>query len=348
MRTLDSVSAKTQPTFIEKPIVDIRMCYASGKKPYDPADVILCDWNGIIEMTAEWAFGDFVPEAVFSLHHFFVMREDQINYTTHMTFVSRNVFKRTEADYIHRQPISGYPVLRDDGMVVAVGIAGREGEGGCYLSLVDVAGERLSRAVPDGYSADELESASVIPLAWAGREIHAVMILKDGLGVYFMADGAGKVKGSIELTDTQFDADAPPRGYLDPLGAERRIVVALRGGYFVIDPDTFEADYFKLGSGGRVLGVANDGQHVVWTELDGALRKAVVRKRDIASGKDAAPVPYGLGLQAVSTSRVFYSLYLDCIYFELGGDIWRMDVHSGVQGPFTDSPGVTEKILWVM
>jgi hypothetical protein len=348
VRALDAVTSKTTPTVIEDEVLAIRMSFATGDKPYDVDEVILCDWNGIVRMPASWAFGDFVPDAVYSLHHFFSTREDKINFKTHMTFVSRNVYKRTDAEYTHRLPISGYPVLRKDGMVAAVGIAGSEGEGGCYLSILDLAGGMPRSAVPDGYTKDELESGSVVPLAWENRNIHAMMILGNGLGVYFVANEGGKVLGSVELRDTQFDIDDPPKGWLDRQGIEKRMVLALRGGYFVIDTESIEAEYFKLGSGAKVLGLTSDGQQLVWAELDGTLRKAVVRKRDIGSGIDDEAIPYGLGLKTASTKRVFYSLYQDCIYFELDGDIWRMDLESGVQGMFTDTPNLREEILWVL
>jgi hypothetical protein len=346
---LDKVNSSTHPQPIGPGVKETGLSYTIGESPYDAGRVIMADHSGLIEMSAKDAFNpEFIPQAIYSGQHFFSMEDDPVNYMTRMSFVSRNVFKRTDVEYRHKLPLSGCPILKDDATMMAAGVAGKPGEGRCYLGLLELITERFRRAAPEGFSNEELESGRVIPLVWEGKLVHALLILEDGGVFYFKSDQRGEIAGSIELADAEFPGSESAKAWLDPSGQAGRLIIGIKGGYFVVDSESMAADYFRLSPGANVLGPTIDAGGLIWAGFDGVMRRPVVRRRDSATGVDGKPMPYGKGLAGASTTNVLYSPMQDCIYFESGGDIWRMGLKTGIQGKFTDTADVQETLLWAL
>ena len=314
---LDKVTSRTMPQMTFEGMRDIRLSYAVGEAPYNSDHVILCDFSGILRISAEDAFeSEFTPQRIYALHHFFSVEEDPINHLTRMTFISRDVFKRTDIEYHHKLPSAGYPILRDDATMIAIGTAGRPGEGRCYLGLLELRIEQVKRAIPDGYSDKELEISYVIPLAWEDKKAHAVLVLGDGSGVYFIANQDGTLIGSVELSGAGFHKEDRPKGWLDPSGQTGRFIISIVGGYFLIDTVSLEAKYSRLYTTANVLGPSSDGKGLFWTAFDAGEGRAVVWRRDIDAATDIALTPYGKKFPSASTKHVFYSYRENCIYYE--------------------------------
>jgi hypothetical protein len=286
--------------------------------------------------------------AVFGLNNFFSTEDDPINFTTRMSFVSRNVAKRTDIEFRHRLTRSGQPVLRDDGMLIAFGTTGAPGEGRCHLALLNLRAEKSMHAYPEGYTNEELENSTIYPLAWKGTLAHALLILEDGQGVYFACDGDGKFVGKAELSGTGFLKDEQPRGWIDPSGARNYIIIGYEGGFYLIATEAFEVGNHRLTSGAVVLGPTRDGRNVMWASYDRLSKTAALHKRNLLTAADEESIPFGKALGSLTQDNIRYSYFENCIYFESANDIWRMDIHTGVYGKFTDTPGVHEKLLWVL
>lgn len=265
-----------------------------------------------------------------------------------MSFVSRNVFKRTDIEFRHRLPRAGDPILRDDGTMIAFGTTGETGGGRCHLALLELRIEKSVHAYPEGYSDEELENGSIVPLAWEGKLAHALLILDDGRGVYFVSKENGTFIGSAELPGVGFQKDEQPRGWLDPTGDIDYIIIAVEGSFFLNDTKAFEVGHHRLTPGAIVLGPTRDGESLIWVSYDLLKKIAHVHRRNLITATDEESIPFGEGLGDISLKSVFYSYFEDCIFFEAGNDIWRMDLHTGVYGKFTDTPSESEKLLWVM
>jgi len=346
---IDKVTSTTRPQVIGDEMFDARLGYGIGKSPYDAKDIVIIDYNGLTQTTAAEAIDDtFTPQAVFTLHNFFSTKDDPINNLTRMSFVSRNVFKRTDIEFRHRLPRAGEPILRDDGTMIAFGTTGETGGGRCHLALLELRIEKSAHAYPEGYSDEELENGTIVPLAWEGKLVHALLILDDGRGVYFVSKENGTFIGSVELPGVGFQEDEQPRGWLDPTGESNYIIIAVEGGFFLNDTKAFEVGHHRLTPGAIVLGPTRDGDSLIWVSYDRLKKIAHVHRRNLSTSTDVESIPFGKGLGSISMKSVYYSYYANCIFFEAGNDIWRMDINTGVYGKFTDTPREHEILLWVM
>jgi len=346
--SLDKLTSSTQPLVINEDVFHARLSYGIGKSPYDADRIYFTGFNGLRVTSAADAFdGIFAPQINYSLHHFLSIKDDPINFQSNITFVSRNVMKRTDLVFHHKLPRSGFPILREDATMIAFGTKGETGNR-CHMAMLSLRLEKSFRAYPEGFSDAELETGSVIPLAWAGPIAHALLILDDGRGIYFLAEETGKTLGSVNLTGAGFREDEQPGAWLDPTVGSNRLIIGIEGGYFLVDTESFEAEYHKLTPKARVLGLTQDGRHIVWAVFDRLKNTGLVRLRNIEDASDDSPIPFAKGLGNISMTNVFYSPHQDCIFFEATNDIWRMDLGTGIYGKFTDTPREHEDLLWVL
>jgi hypothetical protein len=348
MVAADKLKFRTQPQEVSKELRRVGLCYRAGGTPSKIAKYKLSDLWGLSDIPLETVFeGGPVPEGLIAGNHLFAVEDDPIHFMTKMTFISLNVFKRTNIEYNHQLMMAGPPVLRDDAIMAAVGTTGSPEKGPCYLAVLDLLGEQVKRIVPPNVSADELKTGRVVPVMWDGNAVRTILALKGGRAVYFAAEPSGKITGSVNLEGAYISAEEKFSGWRVTSPGGALFLVGIRDGYFLIDEKTWKANYFGFTTVTKILGVTSDGHELLVTAFDNDLKHPAVYRRFPIGGTNGEAIPYGPKGAASIPENVVFSAKKNCIFFVDGKDIWRMDLYSGIQGKLFENPGQEgAQLLW--
>ena len=344
----DKIKVMTRPYGVTKELLRMGLCYGEDGVSSKNLQVKLSDLQGFAVYTPEETFDPvFVPDKLIEGHHFFGVEYDPIHFKTNMTFVSRNVYKRTDVEYNHLLKVAGEPLLRDDAVKIAVGTIGVPKKGGCYLALLDLVSERVKRVVPSEFTRDELEKGRIVPVAWERQNIHAVLMLQEGRAIYFTANNVGKIAGTVALEGAYIAIDETPTGWRITTPGGRPFLIGFKGGYFLVDQTSWKATYFNFATPTKLLGTTDGGRELLLVAYDSDFKRPTLYRRYPIGGNVGKPMPYGWGGRTGGMENVMFSQKEGCIFFVEGKDIWRMDLNSGVQGKMFDTPDEDEVLLWV-
>jgi len=348
MVAADKLKVRTQPQEVSKELRRVGLCYRMGGTPSKISKYKLSDPWGLSDIPLDTVFeGAPVPQGLIGGNHLFAVEDDPIHFMTKMTFISLNVFKRTNIEYNHHLMLAGAPILRNDAIMAAVGTTGSPEKGTCYLAILDLLGEQVKRIVPPDISADELKKGRVVPVMWDGNAVRAVLVLQGGRAVCFSAESTGKILGSANLEGAYIPAGETFQCWRAATPGGAVLLVGIKDGYFLIDEKTWKANYFAFTGVTKILGTTFDGRELLVTSFDNDLQRPAIYRRFPIGGTTGDAIPYGPKGAASIPENVVYAAKEDCIFYVDGKDIWRMDLHSRIQGKLFENPGEQgTQLLW--
>ena len=344
----DGLKVDTEPHLIMKEVATAELCYGIwDSREQDFTSVFLSNNQGLNTIRATNAFlKEFKPQRLVAGKHLFSFEHDPRHYLTKMVIVNRDVFKRTAIEYNHILPVAGEPVLSDSAILIAMGMRGKPGTKQSYLGILSLTKREIRKARLD-IEDDELSKGATIPLLWIDDKIHSLFISDLRLATYFIADEKGIIESSMEIPEVYIERDVAPTGWHFTDERGDWVLIAIKGSVIKVNLDSMTWDHQEIDRFARVLGIFPDGDHFLWITDAPDSNSALLKKRKIQSGRDETLYEFGDDRTRNLLESSLYSARNDCVFFDQGDDIWRIDLSTGIYGRVLETDGIDEEVIWV-